>query len=60
MRGPNDALCEDEVDDEQQDDSRCDEDLGRDGYADVGGTSGPYDAHDTGDDAGHAETEHHG
>lgn len=58
VRGADDALGEDQVDDEEEDDAGGDEDLGRDGDADVGGAGGPDDAHDARRDARHAEAEH--
>lgn len=57
--GAEDALGEDEVDDEDEDDAGGDEDLRRDGDGYVGRVAGPDDAHDLGDDAGHAEAEEH-
>ncbi len=52
-------LSEQKVDDEEQDHSSGNEDVGRDSYADVLRSCSPDDAHDHGGDASHAETEHH-
>ena len=57
--GSDDALGEDEVDEEEQDHSGGDEDVGRDGYPDIVGVDGPYDAQNHGDQSRHAEAEHH-
>ena len=50
-------LEEDEVDDVEDEDARVGEDGRGDGDAGVVRVDGPDDAHDVGDDAGHAETE---
>lgn len=53
MLGAEKTLCEDEVEDEEED--ACGgENLGGDGEADVGLLSGPCDAHGEGDDADEA------
>ena len=57
--GADDALGEDEVDDEEEDDAGGDQDLRGDGEADVGLVGGPGDAQDAAQDAGHAEAEEH-
>lgn len=59
VRRSDDALGEDEINDKQEDDACCDEDLRRDGNGNVGRPGGPDDSHDAGSDAGHAETKHH-
>lgn len=59
MRGSNDSLCENQVDDEEQNDSSSHEDLCGNGDSDVGWPSCPNDTHDAGNDASHAEAEHH-
>lgn len=59
VRCPDDPLREDQVDDEKQDHTCCDEDLCCDCYADVGLAAGPDYAHYAGGDSCHAETEHH-
>ena len=56
--GAQDALGEDQVDDEEDDDACGDEDLGRDGHGNVGRMRGPGEAHRAGGDARHAEAEH--
>lgn len=56
--GADDALREDQVDDEEEDDAGGDEDLRRHGDAEVGRARRPYDAHDAGCYACHAEAEH--
>jgi len=56
---PYDPLGEDEIDDEEQHHARGDEDLGCKRDTDIKGSCRPNDAHDAGDGAGHAETEHH-
>lgn len=58
--GSDDALGEDEVDDEEEDDACGYEDGGGDGDGHVGRITAPDDTHDAGDDTGHAEAEHHG
>lgn len=55
--GADDALREDEVGDEKEDDAGGGEDLGGDGDLDVGRAGGPDDAGGHGNDAGHAEAE---
>ncbi|KAL9607141.1 MAG: hypothetical protein Q9167_007918 [Letrouitia subvulpina] len=60
MRGSDDPLGKDEVDDEEKDDACGDEDGSGDGDGSVVRITAPDDTHDTGDDAGHAEAEHHG
>ena len=59
VRGANDALGEDEVDDEEEDDAGGDEDLRGDGEADVGLVGCPCHAQDAAHDTGHAEAEEH-
>ena len=58
VRGAEDALGKDEVDDEEQDDAGGDEDLRGNGDAYVGYVDRPDDAHYAGHDSGHAEAEH--
>lgn len=60
MIRPQNALREDEVDDEEEDDARIGKDTRRDGEADVGGMGRQADAQRVGDDAGHGETEEQG
>jgi len=52
-------LSEQNVDDEEQDYSRGNEDVGRNGYSDICRPCSPDDAHDHGSDTSHAEAEHH-
>ena len=59
MRGPDYALGEEEIDDEEEEDSSGDKDVGRQGHSHIKGTGGPYDAHYQGGDSCHAEAEHH-
>ncbi|ROW05207.1 hypothetical protein VSDG_00040 [Cytospora chrysosperma] len=55
--GPDDALGEDEVDEEEEQDAGLDEDGRRDGEVDVGRVRGPGDAQGQGGDARRAEAE---
>ena len=59
VRGAEEALGEDQVDDEEEEDTGGDEDLGSDGDADVVLAVRPDNAHDHGRDTSHAEAEHH-
>lgn len=55
--GADDALSEDKVDDEEEDNAGVGEDIGGDSDGGVVGVAGPDDAHDICADAGHAEAE---
>lgn len=57
LRGAEDALGEDEVHNEEDDDAYGDESGGGDGDGDVGGAGGPDYAHQAGGYTGHTEAE---
>lgn len=51
MAGSDDALSKEEVDDKEQDHTRSDEYIGRNGYSDVMGVDGPCNADARSDDS---------
>lgn len=59
MTGSYNPLSKKKVDNEEQDHSNCNEDVGRYRYLGTMLSKSPDDAHDHGGGAGHAETEHH-
>lgn len=60
MRGTENSLSEDEVDEEQNQHACRYEDLCSDGDLDVVWVAGRHNSHDHGDDPGHTETKSHG